>query len=325
MNKKTLIIVGGAVITLVACDEDNGTVGYAYDPAYGYTYLGYDDAAYDAAAVDSAYYYGGYYGYGYSLVDGGPVEGGIGDAGAAINPVPRVLRRILLRWGVVVDASCVTVTRSSGDNDNDGIDANASMTLNCTKAADGGTAAAMGTVSIQDADDNSPTAGYNITYDNITVKVTRPDGTMFGRTLSGTASILRSQSNANGYDLSRNLTMTGTDTDPSRAIHQTSLTMQSQATFTPDSTQGAVTGGTLTLSGTGTYTVTGGNDASAGVTITRRSDPTVHWNRSCNQPNSTGYDSGAVIYQSSRGNQVRFQYNSCTDVTTTRSAVGGDP
>lgn len=300
---KTLhtILLASTLGALASCSSSSP---YVYDPYYGYYPVVYDDAYYDAAMVSGYYYDPGYYYYEQRL------------QAAVVNNVPPTVRLLLARWNAAYDPSCVSAT-TRADNDKDGFDAMSTVTFKCSSNVDGRTSQVSGAVTVHDLDDTVADAGYSVTFDQLSIHIVSSTGAVTDRVWNGTETIQRFPGK---LQLTRNVTVNATETFPDNVQRASKLEAMEEGSFTPDVVPNAtrITGGTVTLSGRSTFT---GPDGAI-LTITRQTDPTLHWNGDCvKEPNSQGYDAGAIIYRSSQGRQSRIEHDSCTHVNVTNSTV----
>lgn len=303
MKSITGILLASTIGLAGACGSANDA--YYYDPYYGYYPVAYDDYYYDATMVSGYYYDPGYYYYGYDT------------KAANVTVVPPAVRLLLQRWNATVDPACLTVTTATGDNDRDGIDIDSTIAFQCSSTpAGGGNAQVTGSVTVKDLNDADPLAGYSITFNGFTVRVVNSAGAVTQRVVNGTETIQKVDASLR---LIRDLIVDSTDTYPDNVQRQSKLDMNAQGVLTPEIVAGAprVSAGTLTLSGQGTFT---GPDGVV-ITLTRQTDPTLHWNNECTRVagNQGPYDAGAIIYRSSQGRQTRIVYESCTGSTVTRT------
>jgi hypothetical protein len=299
--KHRRILFAAAIASLASCTSSSSP--YYYDPAYAYAPAAYDNAYYDAAMYGGYYYYPTYY-----------YSNSINQQAAIASVVPPTVRLILLRWGVTIDPGCVTATPSV-DADHDGIPANSTITFQCNSTpAAGGTAQVTGAVQIMDLNDTAADAGFALTFNGFLLHVVSASGAVTERTFDGMASV---QKTASGIQSTQNFALDETDTFPDGVPRKSRLQMNGQGVLIPEGTA-PVTKGTLTLSGTGTFT---GPDGTV-ITLTRQTDPTLHWNNDCsNVANDQGFDSGAVLYKSSQGRQVRIVHDACDTATVTNTVV----
>jgi hypothetical protein len=292
-----VVAAGVAVASFAACDDGDNVAGYVYNPIYGYDTLAADDTYYDAAVAGGAY------------------------AGRG-SVLPASVRLLLARWNASIDdPTCIAAT-ASGDEDDDGIDSNATLDLDCNSTDANRSATVTGRVVVQDANDGAGDAGYTLTFDHFSVNVT--GNSTLSRVVSGTATYQKVSSNPLQYSLTRDTTVTGTDLYADGVTRHGTFAMNGTGTFTPAIVTGSpvITQGTLSLAGQGTFTdVNGVVD-----TIIRQTIPSLHWNSGCGtQARNEGFDAGAIVYQSTRGVQTSIVYSSCTALTVTRSIVPAEP
>lgn len=314
-----LALLAGAA----ACSSDDNAV-VTTTPAYStyYAYPVYDTTA----ALDYATWDYGYYDtfYLYLLAaqvtpgEGGVVEGGLPEGGlldGSIPPavrLPRPLGALLSGWGAKVRADCLPVVNIV-DNDGDGIPASYDATFNCVnQQSSDRTTNVTGTVSVVDTDDTSPTAGLTITFTNFVVSVAQTNGVNRSRTLNGTSKL--APSTGNSFLATRNMTIAFDFSDPNQQSVQGTDTSQAVATYTPDADAGGDPFASGTVNVTGTDVLARNfQGTNTSRQITRSSNPALHWNRSCRtqDPNSSGYDAGTLIYQDSTGGSLRLTFSGC--------------
>jgi hypothetical protein len=304
MKTITGILVASTIAVAGACGSSGA---YYYDPYYGYYPVAYDDYYYDATMVSGYYYDPSYYYYAFKT------------EAATVTVVPPAVRLLLQRWNVAIDPACLSATTSAGDTDKDGIDVNSTISFQCSSTpAGGGTAQATGSVTVKDLNDADPLAGYSITFNGFTVRVVTAGGAVTQRVVNGTEAIQKVDA---GLRLNRDIIVDAIDTYPDNIQRQSKLDTHAQGVFTPEIVAGnpRVTTGTLQLSGQATFT---GADGVV-VTLTRQTDPTLHWNNDCTKitGNQGPYDRGAIVNRSSQGRELRIAYSSCTSSTVTRNPL----
>lgn len=296
------ILVACAVAALTCCT----TSPYYYDTYYGYYPVVYDDYYYDYAAYGGYYYSPAYYVYGHET-----------KAASSVSVVPPAVRLMLARWNASVDPGCITAT-TTGDDDQDGIDASSTVTFQCSsRPSGGGTTQVTGTVAVRDLDDNAADAGYVLTFNGLSVRIVSPTGAVTERVTSGTETVQKVDGDIRS---TRDVVVDATETYPDGVQRKSKLEMKSEGTLTPEIAPGSalVTRGTVRLSGQGIFT---GSDGAA-IMLTRQSDPTLHWNGDCAKvPKGQGFDAGAMVYRTSQGRQTRIVHESCDKVTVTNSDV----
>jgi hypothetical protein len=286
-----------------ACGGSSGS--YTYDPYYGYYPVAYDDYYYDASMMSGYYYYPSVYYYGYRT------------EAAVVTVVPPSVRLLLERWGAPIDPTCVTAT-SGADADGDGIAATSTIAFRCETTVRGGTARVSGSVTVEDLNDAAADAGFSITFNGFDVRVVSATGVLAERVVNGKETI---DKQGDGVRVVRTVVVNATDTFPDGVSRTSTLDMNSLGLLVPEPASGTalISRGAVTLSGSGTFT---GPDGVV-VTLTRQTDPTLHWNNDCTKVagNAGPFDGGAIIYRSSSGRQTRIVYESCTSATATNTSV----
>jgi hypothetical protein len=270
-------------------------------------------AAADGAAEDD----GGTQAYAPGTGAGAAGAGADGGAtGARRWPLARPLYPLLRYYGAHVSRSCVTES-SFNDADNDGVPVGYTATFACTNQKnEDNTVTIVGQATVNDGNDASNSSGYTVTYKDFNIKTTFPDGSSSARTLNGTVNLVQQASN---YLITRDLQVAfnfvppeTTDTAP---ITGTFVT-KSTATYTPASAATPFAQGTLNPSGQATLSVfiEGG---SVSRTITRASDPIIHWNRSCETATRpvVPFDSGAALYRDNAGATLRREFTGCGETS----------
>jgi hypothetical protein len=249
-----------------------------------------------------------------ATIDAGEVDGG---PSVPTRTLPRPLSGILAAWRVLVQGNCIPSTPFV-DNDGDKVPASYTATFNCPNQVVGDrTATITGTVTIADADDNSKLSGFTVTFTNFNV-VTVFNGKTRNRMVNGTATLTP----AGGMlQSATNLTVVYDFSDSSNKRAQGTYTTMGQGTYTPDTNVGSDTFamGTVNLTGQATLQRLV-NGATQSRTVTRQTNPQLHWNRSCKTQNndSLGFDSGTLLYQDNQGSQLQLKFNGCSnpDITT---------
>ena len=308
MRKRSMQFVVASLLGLVGgcADETVTTYPYYYD-AYLYPVVDY-------GYVDSVLWYDGYYdpyiGYPTAPLPGTNNVHGTPDGGHAMA-FPRPLNGVFSTWRVVLGHDCAPAVQWV-DIDEDGVPSNYDATFACTDQTVGDrTSSVTGMVSIHDADDSARRSGYTITFTNFTVATT-VGGLVRTRSLNGTASLM--PNDAGGFQTSINVDFAFDLNDAGRSRIQGTYTTMSQAMYTPDPTAGddVFASGTVTLTGTGTLTrMYAGTGQSR--TLTRETPTPLHWNRDCRMqnPDSTGFDSGTVLFRDNQRSRVQVQFNGC--------------
>jgi hypothetical protein len=241
------------------------------------------------------------------------VDAGVAvDAGAVVptRTLPRPLSGIFAAWRVLVTTSCIPSTPFV-DNDQDGVPASYTATFNCPNQVVGDrTSTVTGTVSIADADDNSKNSGFTITFTNFNV-TTIVGGRTRSRTVNGTAILTPVGGTFQG---ATNLTTVFDLTDSNGDRAQGTYAAVEQGTYTPDASAGVdlFASGTVNLLGTGMLSRVV-NGVTQTRTVTRQTNPQLHWNRGCKAQNadSLGYDAGTLLYQDNQGSELQMQFNGC--------------
>jgi len=249
--------------------------------------------------------------------DGGIVDGGLFDGGTLSSRLPRPLSGLFSAWRVIIPASCVPAM-SIVDNDQDGIPASYNAAFNCANQTVGTrTVSVTSTVLVADADDSLKPSGFTVTFSNFTVS-TSDSGVSRVRTLNGTASL--TPTGVGSFQSATNLTIVFNFADPNGAASQGTYTQMGQGTYTADPSAGTdvFASGMVNLLGTGTLNRSF-NGSQQSRTVTRSTNPQLHWNRSCRaqNPDSFGYDSGTLVYQDNQGSKVQLQFNGCGAPTAT--------
>jgi len=242
------------------------------------------------------------------------------DAGGAAGgqerrwPLARPLYPLLRDFGAHVSRACVT---ESGfiDADSDGVPVMYSATFNCVNQKVGNTTVTvMGQAMVNDANDASKTSGYTATFQNLNMKVTQADGSSRARTLNGTVTLAPSNANPPTFTISRDLTIAFNVAPAGTPATTGTFATKTSASYVPDSDTLAApfAHGTLTGSGAGTLNVfvEGGT---VSRTVTRSTDPTLHWNRACSAQNARtlAFDSGAIVYRDNVGDSLRHSFSGC--------------
>lgn len=295
------MVIACAATVLASCT----VVPPYYGPYDGYYVVAYGDPYYDAVVITGYYVPGTYYVY---QLDERPAAG---------DAAPAVVRALLARWSATIDPECVSATRSR-DGDRDGIDVSSTVTFDCSSSAGDGSTEVTGAVTLTDADDMAADAGFTLSFERFSVRVTKAGGAVTERVVDGTLGIRKGLADLR---LTRDLTVEVvevTETEADAAPRRTRMHLSGEGTFSPEAAPGGArtTRGTLTVSGQGTLT---GPDG-IGIDVTRATDPTLRWNVDCmNDAQHHGFDSGAIVYRAGggRGPRVRLEYESCAKVTAT--------
>jgi hypothetical protein len=240
------------------------------------------------------------------------VEAGVLDAGAVVptRTIPRPLNGILGAWRVLVQSSCIP-EMPFVDNDGDKVPASYTATFNCPNQVVGDrTSTITGTVTITDADDNSKVSGFTITFTNFKV-VTVIGNRTRSRVTNGTATLAPV---GNSFQSMINVTVAYDLTDSNGNSAVGTATIANQGQYTPDASVGSDTFamGAVNLTGQ-TVLQRVINGATQSRTVTRQTNPQLHWNRSCKTQNaeSLGYDSGTLLYQDTQGSQLQITFDGC--------------
>jgi hypothetical protein len=299
------ISIAAAVAAALASCTTSSTP-YYYDPYYGYYGVAYDDYYYDAAMVGGYYYYPYPTYYSYALRP---------RAVPSTSVVPPAVRLLLRRWNATVDPGCIVAT-STADNDKDGIDVESKLTFRCDSSPAGGRGSVSGTVTVRDLDDGVTDAGYSLQFEAFAIRNVSATGAVTARVVDGTESIRKTNRQ---LTVERDIVEQATDTYPDGVERRAKLETKTLGTFAPELVEDApVTKGTVTLSGEGRFT---GPDGVV-LTLTRQTDPTLHWNADClREPGNSGYDAGAIVYRSSQGRQTRIVHEGCSSATVTNSTI----
>lgn len=281
------------------CDVDDD---YYYDDYYYDTYAvyTYDDLVYDTMTIGYPYY--GYYDYYYWYSSPVAQEGGDGSS------LPTPLRALLGAFGVSVPEGCVTPGSSSADEDEDGIPASYSANLACT-AEDGATAS--GTVEVADADDGAEGSGFTLTFSPLTLTSPTSRGGSRARTLDGTLAVSQ-RSDPPAYEIERDITVDFNDVRANGNAVQGTYVTNARSSYTPDEGAGdPLDAGTLTVSGETEVTLNGDNGGTT-RTITRSTDPPLHWSRSCLEDDEgMGIDAGTLVLRDDVENTLRVEFSGC--------------
>ena len=300
-----------------ACTSDPYAPYYYYD-AYVYPVVDY-------GYVDSALWYDGYYNpyIGYAALTASPPSvdpAGSAFDGGAQSSLPRPLIGLLAMWRAVLRPDCVPDVEVV-DYDGDGVPASYNATFACVDIKVGDrTSSVTGTIAIADADDATKLSAYTVTFTDFSV-TTSVAGNVRARTLNGTATW--TPTDAGAFQSVTSITVAFDLTDAGRSPIQGTYSAMGLATYTPDaSPEGDVfASGTASLSGTGTLTRMF-DGVSQSRSITRQTNPPLHWNRGCRTQNadSPGFDFGTLVYQDDKGDKIELQFNGCgsANVTTNR-------
>jgi hypothetical protein len=311
-----------------ACSSDE-VATVPYDTTYVAPVIDYDTAAESALWYDA--YYDPFTGYVVAQVvagsddagsgaDGsaeGGAEAGLDAGGASGKRFPRPLSGLLGAWHAVLRADCVPMV-ASDDNDHDGVPASYTAVFNCPNQTVGDrTSSVTGSIAISDDDDNAKNSGFKVTFTDFTV-TTMVNGRFRMRTLNGTAMLMPLDGGA--FESITNLTLAFDFSDQDSAHLRGTYTTMGKGTYTPDSSNDIFASGTVMFSGTATLTRMT-DDASQSRTVTRQTQPQLHWNRDCRKqnPDAAGFDAGTLVYRDEQGSTVQLQFNGCGSPTVTTS------
>ena len=327
-------------IFVAACTSDDSTNGGGTTPVQldSSEVTGTADAATDDLLVDGALLDDSpeadatttSSGNGQGLGDGGgPLDGGGGGNGRSWR-IAKPLYKILRAWGALVPSSCIT-DNGWVDADGDGIPASTTFTFACTaQPGSGRTIDVSGAVAVSDTDDASAGSGYKLDFTSLRVKVTTPNGGSRERTVDGSVTVTvkgTPPALANGIDIARDLTIEQVKVTPGTTLSWTHTTTGT-ISYVPDTdvANDPFARGTVTGSGSGTNTMTVASQERT-RNWTRRTDPSLHWNRACDDanPEIPGFDSGAVVHEDGRGNLLRIEFTACGMFTVTLNGAAVTP
>ena len=314
MRKRSMQTVFASLLGLVSgcADEVVTTYPYYYD-SYLYPVADY-------AYVDTSLWYDGYYdpyiGYLTITPPGTDKARGTPDGGQK-RAFPRPLNGVFSMWRAMLRPDCAPAVEWI-DLDEDGVPATYDATFACTDVTVGDrTSSVTGMVSIHDTDDSAKRSGYTVTFTNFTV-TTSAGSLARTRTLNGTASLM--PNDAGGFEATTNLDVVFDIADSGRTRIQGTYTSMNQGTYTPDANAGddILASGNVVLSGTGTLTRMFANMGQS-RTLTRATPAPLHWNRDCRvqNPDSSGFDSGTIVFQDNMQNKLQLQFNGCAAATIT--------
>ncbi len=236
------------------------------------------------------------------------------------SPIPRPLGALLDSWAAVVDPSCLPSV-AFVDADRDHVPAAYSAMFACINQASAGgrITNVTGGVTITDSDDRSSTSGYTITFNHFVVSVSLP-GNNRARTLDGTISLV---AEGRGFHTARDLTVAfDQSANTNEHITGTNVTHEA-ADYAPDVGQAdPFAAGVVNLSGQSTLSRSfQGVDLSR--TVTRSTQPPLHWNDSCRAatPTAPGFDAGTVMYVDNAAGSVQVIFNGCLNPTVTNNSL----
>lgn len=206
-------------------------------------------------------------------------------------------------------SSCFVDGNSSADDDEDGVPANASFTVDCT-FEDGSTTVTLdGSMAVQDDDDSDPLSGYDVTIDNFGFSILNNDnGNEIVRSFDLAFDLDKATGPNPGYSAS-------IQSDYNRTgpiIGAANLTVNSEQTYSPDDGADPFAGGTFTLDDTLTFV----HDFT--VYTLDRTSVDLHFDAACATSNK--FDSGSVAHEDSLGNSLLIEYTACGTATGTFSS-----
>jgi hypothetical protein len=229
--------------------------------------------------------------------------------------LPETIRAMLENWGAYVGPACIALT-ATVDADRDGIPAAGRTTINCFQAIRGvpDTMHVTGVVRLFDLNDRLPFDGYRIKFEALTIEHGTPGAKPEATSqLDGDVAVLVRGSPPNlmkGMKLVEDLRWAYTDVAVDGTIYRSSYATNLVGSYLPDPVNLRMD--PLAL---GVLRFEGQNLATRGFSSWASNywtDPPLHWNRKCTSfADASGFDRGAVIYETADGVKDRIVFDGC--------------
>ncbi len=252
--------------------------------------------------------------------------------------LPTVAVRFLRAWGVRLphpgdaEGSCTINVDTHGYLDDDGdhvldlVDAD----FDCSgETGEGRDFVVSGAFHFEDK--VGPRTGFAMTLSDFTVSLTNARGehtVQRTRTLNGSVDV--SGSPAEGYVLTKDLSIEFVVEVDGEVLHEATWTSQKTKTYTPDDPDAPAAGGVVSISGNASLTRDGRTMEFQVSTSTDVAGETpLHWSRDCWRAardagrlgrKMGGYDAGWILHENlTTGDYTKITYNGCGNVSVEKN------
>ncbi|GEM88646.1 hypothetical protein [Oceanithermus desulfurans] len=252
--------------------------------------------------------------------------------------LPTVAVRFLKAWGVRLprpgdaDGQCSIEVNTNGyaDVDGDGVFDLVDATFDCSGTmGDGQSFAVSGAFHFEDKD--GAFTGFAMTLSDFTVSLTNVRGehtVQRTRTLNGSVDV--SGSPAEGYVLTKDLSIDFVVAVDGEVLHEAAWTSQKTKTYTPDDPDAPAAGGVVSISGNASLTRDGNTmEFQVSTSTDVEGETPLHWSRDCWRAardagrlghKMGGFDAGWILHENlTNGNYTKITYNGCGDVSIEKS------
>ncbi|HHO58493.1 MAG TPA: hypothetical protein ENJ85_04895 [Oceanithermus profundus] len=248
--------------------------------------------------------------------------------------LPTVAVRFLKAWGVRLprpgdaDGQCSIEVNTNGyaDADGDGVFDLVDATFDCSGTMGGGqTFAVSGAFHFEDKD--GAFTGFAMTLSDFTVSLTNVRGehtVQRTRTLNGSVDV--SGSPAEGYVLTKDLSIDFVVAVDGEVLHEAAWTSQKTKTYTPDDPDAPAAGGVVSISGNASLTRDGNTmEFQVSTSTDVEGETPLHWSRDCWRAardagrlghKMGGFDAGWILHENlTTGDYTKITYNGCGNVS----------
>ncbi|WP_287408648.1 hypothetical protein [Oceanithermus sp.] len=252
--------------------------------------------------------------------------------------LPTVAVRFLKAWGVRLprpgdaDGQCSIEVNTNGyaDADGDGVFDLVDATFDCSGTMGGGqTFAVSGAFHFEDKD--GAFTGFAMTLSDFTVSLTNVRGehtVQRTRTLNGSVDV--SGSPAEGYVLTKDLSIDFVVAVDGEVLHEAAWTSQKTKTYTPDDPDAPAAGGVVSISGNASLTRDGNTmEFQVSTSTDVEGETPLHWSRDCWRAardagrlghKMGGFDAGWILHENlTTGDYTKITYNGCGNVSVEKN------
>ena len=252
--------------------------------------------------------------------------------------LPTVAVRFLKAWGVRLphpadaDGQCSIEVDTNGyaDEDGDGVFDLVDASFDCSGTlGEGQRFAVSGGFHFEDKE--GALTGFSMTLSdfNVTLANARGEHTIErSRTLNGSVDV--SGSPAEGYVLTKDLSIHFVVEVDSEVLHEATWTSQKTKTYTPDDPEAPAAGGVVSISGNATLTRDGNTmEFQVSTSTDVEGETPLHWSRDCWRAardagrlgrKMGGFDAGWILHENlTTGDYTKVTYNGCGSVSVEKN------